>query len=122
MASDLLWRLAFNAIRRLLTTQCMTTCAFECFYGCTGLFISAKGGILKSKSSSTALLRSLLEPANEVAHEINELHHAAIKATDESKPALALWSEKTALRIWIGCGLLLWLLGLVNLITGVASR
>ena len=33
-----------------------------------------------------------------------------------------LWTDRIAFRIWLLCGLLLWLVGLINLVTGVARR
>jgi hypothetical protein len=33
-----------------------------------------------------------------------------------------LWSDRIAFRIWLLCGLILWLVGFINLVTGVARR
>jgi len=33
-----------------------------------------------------------------------------------------LWSDRIAFRIWLLCGLLLWLVGFINLVTSVARR
>jgi hypothetical protein len=72
--------------------------------------------------SSSTILRRKLQPAEDVAHVINASDRDAGRPGNDSEQAAAPWSDKMALRIWIACGLVLWLLGFINLVTGMASR
>lgn len=56
------------------------------------------------------------------AHKLDSSEFACAPAIHLAKKTKGLWSDKMAFRVWLLCGLLLWLLGLINLVTGVARR
>jgi hypothetical protein len=57
-----------------------------------------------------------------VHHERNHSIATVDTPNEADKRPGALWSDKMAFRIWLACGLLLWLLGFINLVTGVARK
>lgn len=41
---------------------------------------------------------------------------------DSRRPTGALWADRMAIRLWMACCLALWVLGLVNLVSGLHTR
>ncbi len=57
-----------------------------------------------------------------VLHELKLAESAGEVPVEQTRRPGALWTDRMAFRVWLGCGFLLWLLGFVNLVTGVARR
>jgi hypothetical protein len=44
------------------------------------------------------------------------------QTTESGEGTSVLVGDRTAFRVWLGCGALLWLFGLVNWLSGLCSR
>src|SRR4051794_20498132 len=85
------------------------------------LLVSARGGILMSSCQR-------LWSSNQTIHPLPVVHDSPPPGSGVETPSSApqqrtlLWSDRMAFRVWLVCASLLWFLGFINLVTGVARR